>query len=306
VSAKKFRQRGWVVGNKVGDDLCNICVASNKIARKVPDNKTGAPITLKLKDLSKLQELQGLAGGSPPALALAAGTPPILALEPPTAQETPVDKLLTVKEAVEAKWATMDRMYDYIRRGKLKCIKNERGAFVVAESELKRFFSKKNPPPAPMLNEPAPVVVEAAPQLNEGEPPMAMITVAAMTKEDRRIIFSEIDSHYLDEMRGYAKDWDDMKVAMGLKVPVEWVRTIREDNFGAEKGDQIGIEIEKLKAASVEAQNLIDTMRTLWAEMDKMLEAFETKQAALSTEANKVHSALVEAKAKIDAYTANK
>jgi hypothetical protein len=124
-----------------------------------------------------------------------------------------------------------------------------------------------------------------------------------MTKEDRRIIFSEIDSHYLDEKRGYAKDWDDLKVAAGLKVSVEWVRTIREDNFGPEKGNGIDDEIEKLRAASIEAQKIIDTMRSVWKEMDATLATYEEKQTELSEEANKISKIIAEAKAAIDAAT---
>jgi hypothetical protein len=129
---------------------------------------------------------------------------------------------------------------------------------------------------------------------------------STMTKEDRRIIFSEIDSHYLDEKHGYDKDWDDVKVAAGLKVSVEWVSAIREDNFGPEKGNAIDTEVEALRAASAEAQKLIDTMRAVWKEMDATLATYEEKQAELSAEANKISKVIAEAKAAIDAATTRK
>jgi hypothetical protein len=304
VSAKKFKQRGWTIGKGVGDDICSICVVSNKIKFK-PREITAEPVTLKLKDLSKLKELQGLAGGTPPVLALAAGTPPVLALEPPTAQETPVDKLLTVKEAVEAKWATMDRMYEYIRRGKLKCIKNERGAFVIAESELQRFFNNKTSNPAPKVNEPAPAVVEPKPLLNDGASEMNFDPKIPqeMTKEDRRIIFAEIDMHYLDETRGYEAQYDDKRVAEGLKVPEAWVRTIREDNFGPERGEAINSEIAKMAAAKEEIEKSITAMRDLWGEINKTLDAFVVRHNDLSNEAKKSREAATALMVKIDFIT---
>lgn len=287
VSAKKFRQRGWSVGNRVGDDLCNICLASNKIARKQTDNVVKIP-SLKLQDLKNISEAQKPAE-APPA---------VLAPEPTPAQETPVEKLYNVKEASEAGFSDLNRIYRAINTNKLSFIKNERGAFVIKESELIRVFGQ---PKQATPVEAKKVVADGVKEMNYDPkiPP-------EMTKEDRRIIFSEIDSHYLDETRGYDRDWNDERVAKGLNVPMAWVRTIREDNFGPEQGDQIGVEVEKLKVASVEAEKLIAAMRAVWDAMDKTLMEFETKQSKLSAEATKIHTAIAEAKAKIDAYTAKK
>lgn len=294
VSAKKFRQRGWTVGNREGDDLCNICVAANKIARKQTNNVIEIP-TLKLQDLSKLKELQDLAQAH-----LAAENS-----KPTLAQEAPVEKLYNVKEAAEAGFSDIHRIYRAINTNKFSFIKNERGAFVIKESELIRVFGQPKQAPA---KEAAPLIIDQKPLVNDGVKEMNFDPKLPpeMTKEDRRIIFSEIDSHYLDEMRGYAKDWNDERVAKGLNVPQAWVRTIREDNFGPEQGDQVGIEVEKLKAASAEAEKLIKTMRELWDAMDRTLLEYETKQSALSGQATKIHAALAEAKAKIDAYTSKK
>lgn len=290
VSAKKFRQRGWTVGNKAGDDLCNICVAANKIARKQINNVVEIP-ALKLKDLSKLQELKDLADAH-----LAAAK-----AEPIPAQEAPVEKLYNVKEASEAGFSDLNRIYRAINTNKLSFIKNERGAFVIKESELIRVFG--DPKTKTQV-----IVAEVKAPVNDGVKEMNFDPKLPpeMTKEDRRIIFSEIDSHYLDEMRGYAKDWNDERVAKGLNVPQAWVRTIREDNFGPEQGDQVGVEVEKLKAASSEAEKLIKIMRELWDAMDRTLLEYETKQSALSGQATKIHAVLAEAKAKIDAYTNKK
>ena len=308
VSAKKFRQRGWAVGNRLGDDLCNLCLAANKIARKQPTIESG-PVTLKLKDLSKLQELKGLAGG----------TPPVLGLQPPAAQETPVDKLFTVKEAIEAGWSNMDRMYEYIRKGRLKCVKNERGVFVIPESELNKTFGKpriSSQPlapiqPAPIVNEKKPALglpalaVEQKPTLNDGAVKMNFDpkTPHEMTKEDRRIIFADIDLHYLDETRGYETSYDDKRIADGLNVPLAWVRTIREENFGPERGEAINAELDKLKAAKDDIEASISKMRALWSEINKALEAFTVRQNVLSEDAKKSHEAANALMAKIDLIT---
>lgn len=55
-----------------------------------------------------------------------------------------------------------------------------------------------------------------------------------MKREDRRLIFSKIEDVYLDEKQGYSSGWSDKKVADDLGVPLAWVRSIREENFGVE------------------------------------------------------------------------
>ena len=217
------------------------------------------------------------------------------------------DKILTIKEAYDAGWCAKDRIYDRIKSGELPKIKAADGSLAVKESDLIRLFKEpkgirkytvKKAATPPSVNELKPLVDDGVTRMNDQS------TLApVMTKEDRRIIFSEIDSHYLDEKRGYAKDWDDVKVAAGLKVSVEWVSAIREDNFGPEKGNGIDEEVEKLRAASAEAQKIIDTMRAVWKEMDATLATYEERQTELSEEANKISKVIAEAKAAIDAAT---
>jgi hypothetical protein len=55
-----------------------------------------------------------------------------------------------------------------------------------------------------------------------------------ITREDKRLIFGKVDTVYLDEHRGYEKGWSDKRVADDLGVPLAWVRTIRESDFGPE------------------------------------------------------------------------
>ena len=282
VTIKKFRQRGWAVGNRVGDDTCKDCITFIKINRK-------ATATITIAALPAPPKLEGV----------------VL----PDLTEQPPEKILTINEAYDAGWCGKDKLYDRIRSGELPKIKAADGALAVKESDLIRLFKEpkgvrkytvKKPQTPSSVNELMPLVNDGVIKMNDQAP---LAPASTMTKEDRRIIFSEIDSHYLDEKHGYDKDWDDVKVAAGLKVSVEWVSAIREDNFGPEKGNGIDDEIEKLRAASAEAQKLIDTMRAVWKEMDATLATYEEKQTELSEEANKISKIIAEAKATIDAAT---
>lgn len=273
VTAKKFRQRGWSVGNRTGDDMCVTCVRSNMLARNATKAAT-ATTGVVLPDLTQ----------QAPA---------------------PEKKLLTVVEAVKTGIATQPTIYRYIESGRLPVVSQLGSPYLIKKEDLVETFknlrrspkpNERKPPAKQSVNEPSPLVNDGVTKMNDQPAP-----VPVMTKEDRRIIFSEIDSHYLDEKRGYDKDWDDEKIALGLKVMTEWVRSIREDNFGPEKGDTVDAEIEKLRAANAEAQKIIDTMRAVWKEMDATLATYEERQAELSAEATKINAAIVEAMAAIDA-----
>ena len=285
VTIKKFRQRGWAVGNRVGDDTCKDCITFIKINRK-------ATATITIAALPAPPQLEGIV------------------LPDLTEMQAAPEKILTINEAYDAGWCGRDKLYDRIRSGELPKIKAADGSLAVKESDLIRLFKEpkgirkytpKKTAAAPSVNELKPLVNDGVIKMND----QATLT-PTMTKEDRRIIFSEIDSHYLDEKHGYDRDWDDVKVAAGLKVSVEWVSAIREDNFGPEKGNAIDAEVEALRAASAEAQKLIDTMRAVWKEMDATLATYEEKQTELSAEANKISKVIAEAKAAIDAATTRK
>lgn len=301
VTIKKFRQRGWAVGNRAGDDMCNICVASNKIVRKPVDNVAQIP-ALKLKDLSRLKELQKLVEDH-----LVATKPEVI-----PAQEVPVEKLYSVKDAEDAGFADLNRIYRAINNNKISRVKNARGVFVLRESDLIRVFGNPKrapvqPPKTVLLNAPAPApaVVEPKPLLNDGVKQMNFDPKLPpeMTKEDRRIIFSEIDSHYLDETRGYDRDWNDERVAKSLNVPLAWVRNIREDNFGPEYGDVVNVEVDKLRAAIVEIQAIKEEASKLLVTMDAKLMCLQNAFKDIEEKMKKVTDVIKDAKAKIDTVT---
>ena len=285
VTAKKFKQRGWSIGHRVGDDMCATCIADNRKARIMAKIGTvNAPPVITLADFMEQPML------------------PVGVVLPDLTEERP-EKMLTINEVYDAGWCGKDQIYDRIKSGELPTMRGQGRSLVVKESDLIRLFKepkgirKYTPKKAAVA---AQTVNDGVIKMNE-QPALAPAPVSSMTKEDRRIIFSEIDSHYLDEKRGYDKDWDDARIAKGMNVPLDWVSTLREDNFGPEKGDAVDGEIEKLKEASVEAQKLIDAMRAVWKEMDATLATYEEKQAELSAEANKISKTIMDAKAAIDA-----
>ena len=71
-------------------------------------------------------------------------------------------------------------------------------------------------------------VVEIKPKLNG----VSELPPREMTREDRRIIFAQLEEVYVDEATGYTADWNDEKVSKHLNCPRKWVETIREENFG--------------------------------------------------------------------------
>jgi predicted nucleic acid-binding Zn-ribbon protein len=82
-----------------------------------------------------------------------------------------------------------------------------------------------------------------------------------------------------------------------------WVRTIREDNFGPERGEAINTELENLRAAKDDIDKSISAMRDLWEEINKTLDAFVVRHNDLSNEAKKSREAATAMMIKIDYFT---
>jgi hypothetical protein len=60
-----------------------------------------------------------------------------------------------------------------------------------------------------------------------------------MDRTTKRIIFSKLNDVYADEKTGYSGDWTDAKVAADLGVSVDWVREVRDEDFGPETNAEI-------------------------------------------------------------------
>lgn len=120
-----------------------------------------------------------------------------------------------------------------------------------------------------------------------------------MTKEDRRIIFAGIDEHYVDENTGYKPGWNDQKIATDLNVPLAWVRTIREDNFGPEVGDAINQELKKLQMAVENAVHLELKVLDLLVSTTDKLKVFSKTRDELEAEAKAIRETINKAQERI-------
>lgn len=76
------------------------------------------------------------------------------------------------------------------------------------------------------------VMANAAPAKPAAEPPREM------GRDDRRVVFAKLNEVYLDETKGYESGWTDVRVAQDLGVPVAWVASVREENFGPARDNE--------------------------------------------------------------------
>lgn len=92
----------------------------------------------------------------------------------------------------------------------------------------------------------------------------------AMSREERRIIFEKLNEVYVNDKVGYSESWTDVKVATDLGVPLQWVKVIRDENFGDEVGNE---DIRRQLAEAREAHELFKKLepdiRRLLALADK-------------------------------------
>ena len=72
------------------------------------------------------------------------------------------------------------------------------------------------------------------------------------TRDEKRIIFQTIDGVYVGEKTGYSEGWNDKRIASDLGVPVIWVSTIREENFGPDIDQAMATLINEAKAILIE------------------------------------------------------
>ena len=84
-----------------------------------------------------------------------------------------------------------------------------------------------------------------------------------MTFSDKRIINTKLEEVYIDEKVGYSDGWSDQKVAGHLGVPVAWVRTLRDENFGDE------IKSENVREKVAEALQLVANVKKLQPAIDE-------------------------------------
>ena len=100
-----------------------------------------------------------------------------------------------------------------------------------------------------------------------------------MSKADRRIIFNKIEDVYLEEATGYKSDWNDQKVADDLGVSVDWVSSIREENFGP-AGNQAAV-LAETREMGVKITASIAELKALGNHIKELSDAFNSKYSHL-------------------------
>src|SRR5262245_1564679 len=105
------------------------------------------------------------------------------------------------------------------------CVKELKSARIVAMAE-KQFKQRSSSMVSPVpLKGKAKSESTAAPSNENTKTP-------ELGRQDRRVIFSKLESVYGSEDTGYTYDWTDAKVAADLGTKLEWVQQVREENFG--------------------------------------------------------------------------
>lgn len=93
------------------------------------------------------------------------------------------------------------------------------------------------------------------------------------TRADKRLIFAKLEEVYVDESAGYKTPWTDAAVAKDLGVPMAWVASVREENFGpANDNGEIRDMLARVKAASSEAMKVLAEAKSIRAEGKSILD----------------------------------
>lgn len=325
--AKKFRQKGWIVSRKGNEDICPKCLLPAP-AKAMPPAVLLAftPPGEKQKTLPSLKDL---------ATVMTPPTPPVLVAPAPTAKApdakpaptpakpTPTTPPVPAKpefvgpghalageiryvDVVRSGWVSQNLLNARMKTNELNPRRaGLRKTFFKREDLVKLFGEPKAraalqlPKPRPKVDAPlAPTQTESAPMNFDPKIP------PEMTKEDRRIIFAEIDTHYLDETTGYAANYDDKRLADALKVPLAWVRKIREENFGPEKNPDSEYRSLKILVENAETalKNTNDTMERVKTRISEL----ESMQEALVKQIGGINAAIVNVNARIAHLTGKK
>ena len=90
-----------------------------------------------------------------------------------------------------------------------------------------------------------------------------------MDREEKRILFGELDAAYQDAEHGYKPGNSDKTVADALGVPIIWVRQLREEMFGPAEGDKTIKELAALLARQIALETSINEAKDLLASLLK-------------------------------------
>jgi len=110
-----------------------------------------------------------------------------------------------------------------------------------------------------------------------------------MQREDRRIILAKLEEVYVDERVGYGDGWTDQRIADDLGVPRAWVATLRQENFGEEKGND---QIKELVAAADKLSASLAAADTAYRAAAKEYERLADAARRMGTDLEAVRKAL--------------
>lgn len=116
-------------------------------------------------------------------------------------------------------------------------------------------------------------------------------TPRTMSRDDRRLIYAEIEGCYDKEAKRYMDGWHDERVAqsLGAHVPVAWVREIREDFFGdSGSNDQFDAFLKKYETAVTS----LDHVRKLQSTLNENVAALQKCMDELTVLSRDVRKAI--------------
>lgn len=88
-----------------------------------------------------------------------------------------------------------------------------------------------------------------------------------MDREDRRLIFAELNDAYADPDQGYRSGHSDASIANEMQVPIAWVRAIREEMFGPADGEKTAKQITALTERYAEIEAAIADLKDRMADL---------------------------------------
>ncbi|MBR0882443.1 hypothetical protein ACVMGC_000650 [Bradyrhizobium barranii subsp. barranii] len=95
-------------------------------------------------------------------------------------------------------------------------------------------------------------------------------------REERRIIFEKLNEVYVNDKVGYSASWTDVRVAADLGVPLQWVKVIRDENFGDEVGN------EDIRKQLAEAKEALALVRELEPSIKKLLALADRNERSIA------------------------
>lgn len=113
-------------------------------------------------------------------------------------------------------------------------------------------------------------IQEAKPQAVQASPEPSPDTSREMSREDGRLLSRTIEDHWDEGATTYKIGWSDQRIADDLSVPLDWVKAIRERDFGG-TGDEPGLAL--FLAEQVAVKREIGELNTVLAMAQKDLES---------------------------------